>query len=341
MITLAVETSCDETAVALLDDDRVLTSIARTQQIHSRFGGVVPEIASREHIRLIDQVVREALQESGCELADVDLLAATRGPGLLGALLVGFHFTAGLAMRLRRPFVAVNHMEGHIYANYLNGCKPLFPALILVVSGGHTQLMLFEGTHLYRLLGETRDDAAGEAFDKGAKILELGYPGGPVLAARAEAGDPKAVDFPRGMLRSGNLEFSFSGLKTALLNYTRKLTPAELSEQLPDIAASYQEAIVDVLAKKTAAALQQFPVRQLLLAGGVAANTSLRARITKMAIDQVEEIILPELAYCTDNAAMIARAAVARYETDGASPAGLDATPNLPLDQREEKSADD
>jgi N6-L-threonylcarbamoyladenine synthase len=341
MITLAVETSCDETAVALLDDDRVLTSIARTQQIHSRFGGVVPEIASREHIRLIDQVVREALQESGCELEDIDLLAATRGPGLLGALLVGFHFTAGLALRLRRPFVAVNHMEGHIYANYLNGCLPLFPALILVVSGGHTQLLLFEGVHRYRLLGETRDDAAGEAFDKGAKILGLGYPGGPVLAARAESGDPAAIEFPRGMLRSGNLEFSFSGLKTALLNHVRKLTPDELSGKLPDIAASYQEAIVDVLSKKTAAALKQFPVRQLVLAGGVAANNSLRERIRMIATDQVKEIILPELAYCTDNAAMIARAAIARYETDGASPAGLDAVPNLPLDQREEKPADD
>ncbi|MBC8478377.1 tRNA (adenosine(37)-N6)-threonylcarbamoyltransferase complex transferase subunit TsaD [bacterium] len=336
MITLAVETSCDETAAALLDDDRVLVSIARTQQIHSRFGGVVPEIASREHIRLIDGVIKEALTGCGIRLEEIDLLAATRGPGLLGALLVGFHFTSGLALRLQRPFMAVNHMEGHIYANYLNGCQPRFPALILVVSGGHTQLVLFEGVQRYRLLGETRDDAAGEAFDKGAKILQLGYPGGPVLAARAEAGDPGAVKFPRGMLRSGNLEFSFSGLKTALLHHVRGLAAGELANQLPDIAASYQEAIVDVLASKTADALRQFPVRQLLLAGGVAANRSLRERIKVVAGSMVEELVLPELAYCTDNAAMIARAGLARYLTEGASPDGLDAVPNLSLHQERE-----
>ncbi len=334
MIILGIESSCDETAAALLADDRVLAAQVRTQTIHSDFGGVVPEIASREHIRVIDRVVRETLARSGKGLAEVELVAATRGPGLLGALLVGYHFARGLALRRGLPFVAVNHMEGHIYASYLDGCHPRYPALILIVSGGHTQLVLFEEQHRYRLLGETRDDAAGEAFDKGAKILGLGYPGGPVIAARAEQGDPAAVDFPRGMLRSGNYEFSFSGLKTALLHHVRSLTPEQLDAGLPDIAASYQEAIVDVLVRKTTRALREYPVRQLLLAGGVAANRRLRECIAPAA-EWVEELILPEPAYCTDNAVMIARAGLARYQTDGSSGPGLDASPCLPLEMFE------
>ncbi|MHB1131141.1 MAG: tRNA (adenosine(37)-N6)-threonylcarbamoyltransferase complex transferase subunit TsaD [Chloroflexota bacterium] len=333
MIILGIESSCDETAAAIVADGRRVLSnpVASQIPIHRRFGGVVPEVASRQHVLAAAPIVEQALSEAGLGWSDVDVVAATHGPGLAGALLVGLNLAKALAFARGLPFVPVNHLEAHIYANWLslpghdaNAPEPRFPLLCLVVSGGHTDLILMRDHGEYRRLGRTRDDAAGEVFDKVARIIGLGYPGGPAIQQAAMDGNPRAFPFPRAWLRQ-SLDFSFSGLKTAVLRTVEALapppggrnessgqtrtTPADVlrhpaTSELPvaDLAASFQEAVVDVLVEKTRRAAERHQVRQVALAGGVAANARLREQ---MVARLPMEVLIPPLAYCTDNAAIV------------------------------------
>ncbi len=303
MIVLGIETSCDETAAAISSNGKILSSVISTQAIHSRYGGVVPELASREHERLLNEVVDKSLNDGGISLDELEAIAVTRGPGLAGTLLTGVCFSKGLSQGLQIPMIGVNHLEAHIFANFLADPALEFPFVCLLVSGGHTQLWHVKSLGQYEFLGETRDDAAGEAFDKGARIMDLGYPGGPKIEKLAKEGDPKAISFPRALLKKGNLEFSFSGLKTSLLYFMDSFKPNE-PHTLADIAASYQQAILDVLVEKLFGGVKLTEVKSCVIAGGVAANKSLR----KLAINRMPEtrIIFPDLAHCTDNAAMIA-----------------------------------
>ncbi|HVG01651.1 MAG TPA: tRNA (adenosine(37)-N6)-threonylcarbamoyltransferase complex transferase subunit TsaD [Nitrospira sp.] len=309
-LILGIETSCDETAAAIIDGTgRVLSNIISSQHtVHQRFGGVVPELASRAHIQNVDQVVNRALEEAGHSWKDLAAVAVTQGPGLAGALLVGISYAKSLAYALDIPLVAVNHLEGHIASAWID--RPHFPesCVVLVASGGHTHLFhAVKGGHL-RLLGKTIDDAAGEAFDKGAQLLGLGYPGGPRIDQAARQGHPAAVRFPRSRLKTGRLDFSFSGLKTSLLYHLQDMTSHSIAEQQADLAAAYQEAIVDVLVRQAFAAVEQSGVSALAVVGGVSANSRLRTRLTARAAERGIELSLPALAYCTDNAAMIASA---------------------------------
>ena len=319
MLILGIETSCDETGVALYDTRAGLLAEALHSQVelHALYGGVVPELASRDHVRRLLPLLHATLDRAGKAMADVDLVAYTQGPGLGGALLVGAAVATGLGLALDRPVVGIHHLEGHLLSPLLAEPRPEFPFVALLVSGGHTQLMRVDGVGRYALLGETQDDAAGEAFDKTATLLGLGYPGGPALAALAEGGDPQAFAFPRPMLASGDLDFSFSGLKTAVLTRLRALgTPGE--RQRRDLAASFQAAIVDVLAAKCARALDQEGLQRLVVAGGVGANAALRARLVAQAAERGATVYFPPLRLCTDNGAMIAFAAALKYP-DGAS----------------------
>lgn len=305
---LAIETSCDETAAAVVEDGRTARSsiVASQAALHARYGGVVPEVASRRHLETIGPAVQEALATAGCSLADVDAIAATQGPGLAGSLLVGFGFGKALAYALGLPFLGVNHLEGHIYANWLvEGPEPRFPALCLVVSGGHTDLVLMRGHGQYERLGGTLDDAAGEAFDKVARLLGLPYPGGPPIARLAAEGGPSDLSLPRAWL-PGTFDFSFSGLKTAVLHAVRSGRWSATA-----IAWEFQEAVVDVLAGKTARLARELGVAELLLAGGVAANARLREELARRSPVPVR---VPPPHLCTDNAAMIGAAAFFRLE---------------------------
>ena len=308
MLVLGIETSCDETAAAVVDESyAVHSNVIYSQQDHARYGGVVPELASRAHMRTLVPVVRKAMEDAGVDWTHIDGVAVTRGPGLVGALLVGLSLAKGLAMAQGKPLIGVHHLEGHVFSNLVEQQVEV-PFLTLLVSGGHTELILVEALGSYQLLGRTRDDAAGEAFDKVAKLLEL-LPrqgvvmGGRIIAELAERGDAKAIGFPRPL--SGEMDFSFSGLKTAVLNYVRKLDLQERERQLADIAASFQEAVVDTLVDKTILALQQTDVRAVCLAGGVAANKRLRHRLR----DEIERrdipFYCPSPVLCTDNAVMI------------------------------------
>ena len=308
MLVLAIETSCDETAAAVVDESyAVYSNVIYSQQDHARYGGVVPELASRAHMRTLVPVVRKAMEDAGVDWTHIEGVAVTRGPGLVGALIVGLSLAKGLAMAQGKPLIGVHHLEGHVFSNLVEQQVEV-PFLTLLVSGGHTELILVEELGSYQLLGRTRDDAAGEAFDKVAKLLEL-LPregvvmGGRIIAELAERGDAKAIGFPRPL--SGETDFSFSGLKTAVLNYVRKLDLQERDRQLADIAASFQEAVVDTLVDKTILALQQTDVRAVCLAGGVAANERLRHRLR----DEVEcrdiPFYCPSPVLCTDNAVMI------------------------------------
>jgi N6-L-threonylcarbamoyladenine synthase len=308
MLVLGIETSCDETAAAVVDESyAVHSNIIYSQQDHARYGGIVPELASRAHMRTLVPVVRKAMEDAGVDWTHIDGVAVTRGPGLVGALLVGLSLAKGLAMAQGKPLIGVHHLEGHVFSNLVEQQVEV-PFLTLLVSGGHTELILVEELGSYQLLGRTRDDAAGEAFDKVAKLLEL-LPregvvmGGRIIAELAERGDAKAIGFPRPL--SGETDFSFSGLKTAVLNYVRKLDLQERDRQLADIAASFQEAVVDTLVDKTILALQQTDVRAVCLAGGVAANKRLRHRLR----DEIERrdipFYCPSPVLCTDNAVMI------------------------------------
>ena len=348
MIVLGIESSCDETGVALVKTTDASPGAAPTWpvllahalhsqiEMHQAYGGVVPELASRDHIRRVIPLTQSVLSQAGAQAAEIDVVAFTRGPGLAGALLVGAGVAAGLAAAWHKPLLGVHHLEGHLLSPFLSQDPPTFPFVALLVSGGHTQLMQVNSVGDYALLGETIDDAAGEAFDKSAKLLGLPYPGGPGLARLAELGDPKAFALPRPLLHSGNLDFSFAGLKTAVLTQTQRLGQA-LPDRLADVAASTQAAIVEVLVKKSMRALAQTGLKRLVVAGGVGANSALRAQLNAQCQQQGVRVHYPELHLCTDNGAMIAMAAAMRIQAvpdlrmnhDGA----FDVRPRWPLQE--------
>ena len=333
MITLGIETSCDETAVALIEDGFHVSAnlIARQEHLHERYGGVVPEVAARAHVESLNPLLEQTLREAGVAFRNVDGVAVTVGPGLVGALLVGMAAAKAVSLALGVPLIGVNHLEGHIWANFLEHGKPDPPYVALVVSGGHTMLVHLAEVHHHELLGQTLDDAAGEAFDKVARLLGLGFPGGPALDAMAAEGDPTAIRFPRAMEGSGDLDFSMSGLKTAVLRYLRTEQAAERDVSLPDVAASFQEAIVDVQVSKTIAAAKERGVDTVLLGGGVVANTRLRRRMTEEGNSEGLRVLYPSLELCTDNAAMIAAVGAARLARGERSSLDIAADPNLML----------
>ncbi|MEW6723874.1 MAG: tRNA (adenosine(37)-N6)-threonylcarbamoyltransferase complex transferase subunit TsaD [Bacillota bacterium] len=330
---LAIETSCDETSAAVVRDGRqVLASVVSSQaDLHKRYGGVVPELASRRHVESVIPAIDQTLDEAGVAGSDLAAVAVTKGPGLVGALLVGVAAAKGLALAWGKPLIGLHHLEGHIYANWLREDQPGFPCLALVVSGGHTDLILMEGHGRYRRLGQTRDDAAGEAFDKVARALGLGYPGGPVIDRLAHQGDPRSYELPRAYLEEGTYDTSFSGLKTAVLNEVNRLRQRGEELRLPDLAASFQAAIVDVLAERVERAIVQLGVRKLLVAGGVAANSGLRDRLTGLAHRLECRLFIPPPRWCTDNAAMIGAAAYQHWLAGRTDALNLNATASLPL----------
>ncbi|MFQ5793693.1 MAG: tRNA (adenosine(37)-N6)-threonylcarbamoyltransferase complex transferase subunit TsaD [Candidatus Bipolaricaulia bacterium] len=315
--TLGIETSCDETAVAVLHGDRDLRAnvIYSQAKLHQDYGGVVPEIASRNHLKKIDYVIDQALSEAGITIAEIDLVGVTYGPGLVGPLLVGLSAAKAIAYGLGVPFIGVNHLEGHLFAHYLDAeaeeSRP--PFLALIASGGHTLLVYVEAYGTYRVLGETRDDAAGEAFDKVGQMLGLGYPAGPEIDRLAKRGDPQAVDLPRPMLDDPGFDFSFAGLKTAVVYYLKQHPDPPVA----DLAASFQRAAVDVLVKKTLRAAKQHQIDRIAVVGGVAANSELRQRSVAEAEPLGNQVFFPSLSLCTDNAAMIAAGAAFRYRRLG------------------------
>ncbi|MFP3902166.1 MAG: tRNA (adenosine(37)-N6)-threonylcarbamoyltransferase complex transferase subunit TsaD [Acidimicrobiia bacterium] len=327
-LILGIETSCDETAAAVVRRATEVRSSVVASQVdrHARYGGVVPEIASRAHVELLTPVVAEALVEAGVADHEIEAVAATSGPGLVGSLLVGVSAAKALALVWDVPFVAVNHLEGHLYAGFLEEPDLELPLVVLLVSGGHTLLVHMEDHGRYRLLGSTIDDAAGEAFDKVARFLGLGYPGGPVIDKIAREGDPHAIAFPRAIAERGH-DFSFSGLKTAVVNHVRRHPDVDTA----DVAASFQEAVVDVLVTKARRAAREVGARGLVLGGGVAANSVLRARWVEACEAEGIRPFVPSRHMCTDNAAMIAAAAWWRLRSDGPSPLDTGATPNLGL----------
>jgi N6-L-threonylcarbamoyladenine synthase len=331
---LGIETSCDETAVAVVRDGRVIESNVVTSQtdLHERYGGVVPEQASRAHVRAIVPALLEARARSRVDWAEVDAVAVTRGPGLAGALLVGLNAAKGLAYASGKPLLGINHLEGHLYANWLEALsdqpEPAFPIVALIVSGGHSDLVLATGHGQYRRLGRTRDDAAGEAFDKVARLLGLPFPGGPPIERSARDGDPTRFDFPRAWLEPESWDFSFSGLKTAVLHQVRALGGDDRQLPVADLAAGFQAAVVDVLATKTARAARGFGARQIALGGGVAANQALRARL--QALTDLA-VLCPPPRLCTDNGAMIAVAGYYRYLAGQRDGLDLDIEPSMPI----------
>lgn len=340
MLVLGFESSCDETGVALVQSGgtqlpRLLAHALHSQvRMHADYGGVVPELASRDHIRRALPLAETVLREAGRSVAEVDVVAYTRGPGLAGALLVGAGVACALGAALDKPVLGVHHLEGHLLSPFMSADPPEFPFVVLLVSGGHTQLMRVDGVGRYAMLGETIDDAAGEAFDKSAKLLGLGYPGGPALARLAEQGDAKAFVLPRPLLHSRDLDFSFAGLKTAVLTQAKKLGDT-LPARSADLAASTQAAIVDVLVRKSMAALKESGLQRLVVAGGVGANRELRAQLNAACAKRRVRVHYPELALCTDNGAMIAMAAAMRMQA-GVQQAdrryAFDVKPRWPLD---------
>ena len=320
MRILGIESSCDETGVALVEVvgtawPRLLSHALHSQiQMHQAYGGVVPELASRDHIRRVLPLTEQVLAEAQLTMADVDVIAYTRGPGLAGALLVGAGVACAMAAAADLPVLPVHHLEGHLLSPFLSADPPQFPFVALLVSGGHTQLMEVDGVGSYQLLGESIDDAAGEAFDKSAKLLGLAYPGGPLLSKLAEQGDPQSFKLPRPLLHSGDLNFSFAGLKTAVLTQTQKLGE-QLSSRKADLAASTEAAIVEVLVKKSMMALRQTGLSRLVVAGGVGANRHLREQLSQACAKAKIRVHYPELHLCTDNGAMIAMAAAMRLQS--------------------------
>jgi len=310
MLVLGIESSCDETSAAVVaDGSTLLANIVDTQiAVHSRFGGVVPELASRRHLETIYPVVHAAMQQAGVAFDQLDGLAVTRGPGLIGSLLVGFSFTKALAMVTGLPYIGVDHMAGHLLSVFLADTKPDFPYIALVASGGHSSIFHVTTPLTYRLLGRTRDDAAGEAFDKVAKLLELGYPGGPAISRQALGGDRNGISFPRAWLEPDSFDFSFSGIKTAVVNYVHDRRQKNESLALETICASFQEAITEVLVEKTIRAARQFSINRVVLAGGVAANQRLREYLRQRGTREELDVFIPPREFCTDNAAMIALA---------------------------------
>ncbi len=316
MLILAIESSCDDTAAAVLKGpDQVLSNIISSQfDIHARFGGIVPELASRAHIEAIWPVVTQALQDAGTTLKEIDCIAATQGPGLVGSLLVGFTFAKGLALVQGIPCIGVDHMAGHLLATFLEDNPPAFPYTALVVSGGNSSLFTVRDQTRFELIGRTRDDAAGEAFDKIAKLLELGYPGGPVVSTMAQAGNPKAIAFPRAWLDKGSLDFSFSGLKTSVVNYVNRCKQKNDPVPVEDVCASFQEAVVEVLVEKSIRACIKNGHSAIALGGGVASNGRLREAMLARCNEEGISLHVPAPLYCTDNAAMIGLAGYYQHQ---------------------------
>ncbi len=341
MTILGIETSCDETSAAVIRDGpegagKLLSNITTLQLFHAKYGGVVPELASRAHLKLIVPIIEEALAEAGVSKRELNAVAAVYGPGLIGSILVGLSFGKSMALGLGIPFVGVNHMEAHVFSNLIEEPKPEFPFVNLTVSGGHTQLVLVKKPFEYQLLGETKDDAAGETFDKVAKMLGIGYPGGPIVDKLAAKGNPKFVQFPRSYLGEGSFEFSFSGLKTSVLYYLRRIgfdssSNSKNGQLIADICASFQAAIIDVLIQKTLRATKKFGVQDVAIAGGVAANTELRRRLNEFANDHNLRISIPKFEYCTDNGAMVAMVGYMKMLEGRTSDLELTAEPNLEL----------
>ncbi len=334
MLILGIESSCDDSAAAVLETQRAGEALVRSSvvanqdDVHRAFGGIVPELASRNHVVTILPVIQRALSTAGCELKDIEGIAVTRGPGLVGSLLVGLMCAKGLAHSLDVPLAGVNHLEGHLLAPLLEHRVPM-PFLALVVSGGHTSLFVVEGFGRYREVGRTRDDAAGEAFDKVAKMMALGYPGGKVIDELARRGNPKRVRLPRARVKGAPLDFSFSGLKTAVALFLR--SEAAVAVNSEDLAASFQETVVEMLIRPTLAAARELDIANIVLTGGVAANSRLRVRLAEEAAKEGRQVIAPSLKYCTDNAAMIAMAGSWRLLGGQRDSLDIDAEANLPL----------
>jgi len=323
-VVLGIETSCDETSVAVLKDDKILSNIVSSQvEIHARFGGIVPEIASRNHLKNLPIVYRKALKTAEVDPHDLDAVAVTQGPGLVGALLVGLSFAKGLSLSLDIPMVPVNHLQGHIYAAYLSHRDLTPPFIALIVSGGHTEIVLVRDG--FKVLGKTLDDAAGEAFDKVARVLGLGYPGGPAIEKAALEGSDSKYDFPRALLSDGNFNFSFSGLKTSVMYFIKKNPSCSIS----DVAASFQKAVVDVLVEKTLLAAEKYGIDRVVISGGVAANTCLRREMSDKAISKGLKLYVPPKNLCTDNAAMIARVGLEKLSEGNTASLEINAEPGL------------
>jgi N6-L-threonylcarbamoyladenine synthase len=339
MLVLGIETSCDETSAAVLEDGVVRSNVISSQLVHSHYGGVVPELASRAHQRLIIQVVQEALDRAGVTKDQLNGIAATQGPGLVGALLVGLNFAKAMAYGLSVPFVGVNHMEGHLYSNFLLPETPAYPFLSLIVSGGHTMLVHVLAPFTHALLGQTRDDAAGEAFDKVAKMLGLGYPGGPIVDKLAANGNPRAINFPRSFLEEGTYDFSFSGIKTSVLYYLKReglldhsgRSASMDSKRIADICASFQSAVVDVLVAKAMNAAAALDATDIALAGGVSANSLLRSRMKEECSKRGRRLFFPPMEYCMDNGAMIGYVGWMKLSAGQQSDFTLSAVANLSL----------
>ncbi len=356
MLILGIDTSCDDTSAAVVEDgERIISNIISSQtEIHTKYGGIVPELASRRHIEMIVPVFNEALRAAGVTLEHLSAIAVCHGPGLIGSLLVGCSFAKALCYARNIPLVAVNHLEGHVFSAFLEKEKPLLPFIALIVSGGHTCLYRVSGFQKYRELGRTRDDAAGEAYDKVSKLLGLGYPGGPVIDKRAHDGNPDAIHFPRAYVPE-SLDFSFSGVKTAVLNYLKSEASnhnAELRSKksglmksidiyskflaknpalINDIAASFQASVVDVLVRKTEWAMKKTRIKRVTLSGGVAANSELRKRMQEMGVDRNAEIFIPSVPLCTDNAAMIAAAGYHHFKAGNRAHLDLNPKAHMPL----------
>ncbi|MBI5475492.1 MAG: tRNA (adenosine(37)-N6)-threonylcarbamoyltransferase complex transferase subunit TsaD [Ignavibacteriales bacterium] len=336
MIILGIESSCDETSAAVLADGKLKSNIISSQLIHQQYGGIVPELASRAHQRLIVPVVEQALTVAQIKKEQLNAVAVTHGPGLMGALLVGMSFAKALAYGLKIPLIGINHMEAHMYSNFIDDPKPAFPFLCLIVSGGHTQLVYVREPLQHELLGETLDDAAGEAYDKVGKMLGLGFPGGPVIDKLAKEGNPNFVKFPRSYLDPGKYDFSFSGIKTSVLYWLRdhgyrnneNIKPIP-KQELADLCASFQAAVVDVLVRKTIQAARDLGVQDIAVAGGVSANSELRARLKSVSEENGFKLFIPAFEYCTDNGAMIAQLGAMKLENGFQSDFTLNAIPNL------------
>ena len=333
MNILGIETSCDETSAAVVSDGKLLCNEVYSQSVHRDFGGVVPEIASREHEVVLYKVVRQALTHTNIPLQKIDCIAVTEGPGLMGALLVGVNFAKGLSIGLNIPLIGINHMEGHLFSNFIDNPELKYPFLCLLVSGGHTQIWKVNSFGNYTLLATTRDDAAGEAFDKGARILGLGYPGGPEIEKIGKSGNKNSFKFPIPKVKSSKLDFSFSGLKTALLYTCNKIPHEELTENIPQIAAGYQSAIVNTLLNRLQLAIQQTGIKIITISGGVAANKYLRNKINILEQKCNAMVYFPSMEFCTDNAAMIALTGYHRFKLGEYSKIDLVPNPNLSMEE--------
>lgn len=335
-VILAIESSCDETSAAIVINGReVLSNVISSQiEIHEKFGGVVPEVASRKHIEVINAVVEEALEKADMKLSDLDAIGVTYGPGLVGALLVGLQYAKGLAYSLDLPLIGVNHIEGHICANFIEHKDLKPPFVSLVVSGGHTFIVYVKDYGEYEIIGETRDDAAGEAYDKVARAIGLGYPGGPKIDKLSKEGDPNSISFPRARFHDDTLDFSFSGLKSAVLNYLNKKSMQNEDVNAADVAASFQKAVVEVLTDNAMVTCEKRGIDRIAIAGGVASNSGLRENLINKGNEKGIKILFPSLELCTDNAAMIGSAAYYQWELGNVSTMDLNAKPNLKLGEK-------